>query len=377
MSYIGTKGPRRTEKPSFNDLDTIETMGINLLYPNKTNSDWSNKYGKKKNIWVTAEATLNSETENVIKGIQNSSRKYCQLNEEWTNLKRELEEVKAKFEKTTPDIVLETKRAKIKARNVQRDIKCQTLSTNTSIANLIQSHTDVENSRRINLHYKRHINTTHTKIMSSSLYSTRINRSVVSARGHVSNLLDCYKTGIQESVNLRKGVIRELALNNRRSSMLRAELPGLSHYLTNFENYEVEGRDLLKHRIIRDKMKNVAGATEIETYILRMEEIDDAFSRIKHAEGITNIEEIYCSLERIDAKKQIMYGELYALGNVKGNFKSQNAWLRQHNENCRLTLERLSYENVNNEKHKVLKDDLLQKEHDGYGPEIKELDREY
>jgi hypothetical protein len=377
MSFKKTPGPRNAQKPSFVDPDTIETMGINLLYPNKTNSDWSNKYGKKKTLWASAEATLNSETENVIRGIQACSRKFCILNEEWTNLKRELAEVKAKFDKTTPDIVTSTNRAKIKARNILRDIKTHTLSTNTSIAQLTQSHTDVENSRRLNLHYNRHISTTGSKIMSTSLYSTRINRSVASARGHVSNLLDCYKTGVQESINMRKGCIRELSLTNRRGSMLRAELPGLEHYLTNFENYEIEGRDLLKHRIIRRKMKNVSGAIEIATYSLRMEEIDDAFSRIKHAEGITNIEEIYCSLERIDAKKQIMYGELYALGNVKGNFKSQNAWIRTHNENCRLTLERLSFENINNEKHKVLKDDLLQKEHDEFLPKIAELDKEY
>jgi hypothetical protein len=148
---------------------------------------------------------------------------------------------------------------------------------------------------------------------------------VVQSRQAVSNLLIGYKRGLHESINLRRAIQSELTINSRRVSKIPAmPIPDIKTFMVTMERYEIESRDLLKHSIMMNILRNRHHTDLINKYILKMEEFDHAFNKIKERESVTDISEILQSLERNQVAMDLLQSKMYQIENEVKRYEGQN-----------------------------------------------------
>lgn len=309
------------------------------------------------------EASLQKEIESLITQIQNCSIKYCQLNEEFDNTKEELDEVKRKYDKTYPVLKEDTQRIVTKARNVQRDIKREQWTTNAAKTENNVVKTSLEDWRRVNMKYNRHMLRISETCQRSRNQIERVEKKAVNSREQQKNLLSLYKKNLFESVNMRKAVLNETEFLFRKADVKLLDKPTLGNFLTKFEKYETDAKELLKHRLTRDTNKTRNKSTAIQNYVRRMEELDKSFAEIKHNEGISDIDEIEDSLIRMIEQKYEVYWKMYEVSNVKQKFIAENKWITKFNAETRDYLEKLNKDNIDYEMKHEMTDHFLNKQH--------------
>lgn len=187
FGHITTKGDKYFHDNSKRNIDLL---GPNLLSPAKHNLR-SSKLQRKQNFitFCSDEASLQKEIEAVIMQINNCSRKYAQIIHEWEQIKSQLKTKKEKFDKETPTIQLETHRINVKCRNIQRDIKCSQWSTSLSKADNYKVKLDLEDDRRINMKYNRHMMRTSNNVNTKRNLSQRATNQTIQSRVEINSLL--------------------------------------------------------------------------------------------------------------------------------------------------------------------------------------------
>jgi hypothetical protein len=95
-------------------------------------------------------------------------------------------------------------------------------------------------------------------------------------------------------------------------------------FMVTMERYEIESRDLLKHSIMMNMLRNRHNTDLINKYISKMEEFDHAFNKIKERESVTDISEILQSLERNQVAMDLLQSKMYQIENEVKRYEGQN-----------------------------------------------------
>lgn len=326
--------------------------------------------------FCTDEASLQIQIETLITNIQSCSIKFCQQDEEYRNTKNELDCQKRKFDKTTPDLLTEIQRLQTKARNIQRDIKCEQWSTNTSNAQNDNLKSSLEDWRRVKLKYNRHMVRISDSVHKSKYHVERMNKKSANSREQQSNLQGLYKKNQFESVNMRQAVMNETDVQFRKAHTNLPEKPTLGNFLTTYENYEKDRTELLKYRLHRDTNKNTVKSVAIQNYVGRTQELDQCFAEIKRVEGISDLSEIEHSLVRMSEQKFKVYDQLYNISNLTQKYKQENELMEKHIRDTKNYMTKFTQEEVDYEKNKENANKFLETQHIELLPPVKEIESE-
>jgi hypothetical protein len=268
---------------------------------------------------------IQMEIEYNMKCIQKQATLFCHINEEWMTIKDELAVVKKKFDGESQSNQDETRNTINKVNTLQREFRNLAQQTSIAGSEVEQLKWAIEDHRRVIGHYTRHKKNSNTRSTSHQRSVQSIETQVVQSRQAVSNLLIGYKRGLHESINLRRAIQSELTINSRRVSKIPAmPIPDIKTFMVTMERYEIESRDLLKHSIMMNILRNRHHTDLINKYILKMEEFDHAFNKIKERESVTDISEILQSLERNQVAMDLLQSKMYQIENEVKRYEGQN-----------------------------------------------------
>lgn len=320
----------------YRNLEESSLSELPLIRQSRNGS--KDKTATKKNITTVAwrdsnyqqkqhnskEEDLQQEIEWTIDSIKRLSISQINIDEEFDTLCTELEEKKYRFERIKLNQGVLNNRLQVKSQNFETNMKV--LKTNASLANAevtLVKH-QIEDFRRINMHYKRSNNKFLNRSVDLSRKSNRLETIQVAAHQNVHSLLVSYKKGIHESINLRKAIKTEFVHETYKTTTPMIIKPPLENYITKIEPYQLNQKKLQKHRISVTMGKNNYRKNVLINYTNRIQQLDHAFAEMKQNQAVDNLDELLTTFERFEARQDQINSKMFDLSNKTKRYETLN-----------------------------------------------------
>ena len=343
---------------------------------NVTTADWRTTTYKPP-IKQPIEEDLQEEVEFTLKSIQNLSIQLIDVQEEYDCLARQLRDKKRVFDKFQYEQGTKNNRQKVKGHNLQTDIKVLKQSTSEAFAECTRMQDNIEDFRRVNMHYKRANTNFLNKSVDFSLKTERQAGNQISAHTNVSNLLVSYKRGLHESINLRKAIQQEFVHDTIKNKGAVVARPPLENYITKLEPYQLYQKVLLKHRINVIIAKNHSRSELIMKYILRMQKLDKAFSSMKQNQAVENLDELRFTFERTELRQEQINTKTFLVCSRMKKYEIHNDVMERQIKDYKETLDQIMTDTTYHRLDKQLYNRKIRDMHDRLMGEISLVKREY